>query len=60
MDCTCEVEWMEFAWTAFEIVGTIAFAISGALVGIGRRMDIFGLIVLLGVISILELLWNKV
>ena len=37
---------MEFAWTAFEIVGTIAFAISGALVGIGRRMDIFGLIVL--------------
>lgn len=37
---------MEFAWTAFEIVGTIAFAISGALVGIRRHMDIFGLIVL--------------
>ncbi len=37
---------MELAWTVFEIVGTIAFAISGALVGIGRRMDIFGLIVL--------------
>lgn len=30
----------------FEIAGTIAFAISGALVGISRRMDIFGILVL--------------
>ncbi len=31
---------------AFEITGIIAFAISGALVGIRRRMDIFGVMVL--------------
>ena len=37
---------MLFIWTFFEIVGTIAFAISGALVGISRRMDIFGMLVL--------------
>ena len=29
-----------------EIIGTIAFASSGALVGIGRRMDLFGIMVL--------------
>lgn len=37
---------MEFLWLFFEISGTIAFAISGALVGIARRMDIFGVFVL--------------
>ena len=37
---------MIFLWTFFEIAGTIAFAISGALVGISRRMDIFGILVL--------------
>ena len=37
---------MEFLWTSFEIVGTIAFAISGALVGVSRRVDIFGMLVL--------------
>ena len=30
----------------FDLVGTIAFAISGALVGVGKRMDLFGTIVL--------------
>ncbi len=37
---------MEFLWIFFEIAGTVAFAISGALVGISRRMDIFGILVL--------------
>jgi len=37
---------MIFLWTFFEIAGTIAFAISGALVGISSRMDIFGILVL--------------
>lgn len=37
---------MIFLWTFFEIAGTIAFAISGALVGISRRMDMFGILVL--------------
>lgn len=37
---------MHFLWVFFEIVGTIAFAISGALVGIHRKMDIFGIFVL--------------
>lgn len=33
-------------WHFFEISGTIAFALSGALVGISRKMDIFGVFVL--------------
>ncbi|MBQ2136571.1 MAG: TRIC cation channel family protein, partial [Selenomonas sp.] len=33
-------------WVIFDIMGTIAFAISGAMVAIHRRMDIFGIIVL--------------
>ena len=37
---------MIFLWTFFEIAGTIAFAISGALVGVSRKMDIFGMLVL--------------
>lgn len=37
---------MEYLWYVFEIIGTIAFAISGALVGVARRMDIFGMTVL--------------
>lgn len=30
----------------FDYLGTIAFAISGALVGMQRRMDIFGIAIL--------------
>ena len=33
-----------------EIIGTVAFAASGAMVGVGRRMDIFGVCVL-GVVT---------
>lgn len=33
-------------WVIFDILGTIAFAVSGAMVGIGRKMDIFGITVL--------------
>ena len=33
-------------WIVFDILGTIAFAISGAMVGISKRMDIFGIAVL--------------
>ena len=33
-------------WQIFDILGTIAFAISGALVAISRRMDLFGIFVL--------------
>lgn len=33
-------------WIVFDILGTIAFAISGAMVGITKRMDIFGIAVL--------------
>lgn len=38
--------YIHYLWTFFEIAGTVAFAISGALVGISRKMDIFGLLVL--------------
>lgn len=37
---------MELLWLTFDLIGTIAFAISGTLVGIGKRMDIFGMTVL--------------
>ena len=33
-------------WTIFDVLGTIAFAVSGAMVGMEKRMDIFGIIVL--------------
>lgn len=33
-------------WNTFEIIGTIAFAISGALIGIEKKLDIFGVIML--------------
>lgn len=33
-------------WITFEVIGTIAFAISGALVGITRKMDVFGVVVI--------------
>lgn len=33
-------------WQVFDILGTSAFALSGALVAISRRMDVFGIFVL--------------
>ncbi len=33
-------------WVIFDVMGTIAFAVSGAMVAIERRMDVFGIIVL--------------
>ena len=30
----------------FDLIGTIAFAISGALIGISKKMDLFGTLVL--------------
>lgn len=35
-----------FILTIFEAIGTVAFAISGALVGIGKGLDIFGICIL--------------
>ena len=37
---------MDLLWYVFEYIGTIAFAISGALIGVSRNMDIFGMVVL--------------
>lgn len=33
-------------WQLFDILGTVAFALSGSMVAISRRMDIFGVFVL--------------
>lgn len=41
---------MSFTWVIFEILGTTAFAFSGAAVGLARGMDIFG-IALLSVVT---------
>ena len=37
---------MDIMWYIFDMLGTVAFAISGALVGVAKKMDIFGIIVL--------------
>ena len=37
---------MSFTWFIFEMAGIAAFSISGALVGISKKMDIFGIIIL--------------
>lgn len=34
------------AWNVFEIMGIIAFAVSGALTGIQKKLDVFGVLVL--------------
>jgi uncharacterized membrane protein YeiH len=34
------------AWDVLEIIGIVAFAISGALVGIQKKLDVFGVLVL--------------
>lgn len=33
-------------WNVLDIIGTVAFALSGALVGLSRKMDAFGIVVL--------------
>lgn len=37
---------MSISWMIFEFVGTVAFAFSGAMVGIKESMDLFGIVVL--------------
>ena len=37
---------MDIIWYMFDMIGTAAFAVSGALVGVSRKMDIFGMAVL--------------
>lgn len=37
---------MSITWFVFEFVGTLAFAFSGAMVGIKENMDLFGIVVL--------------
>ena len=37
---------MAITWIVFELVGTLAFAFSGAMVGIKESMDLFGIVVL--------------
>ena len=37
---------LDLTWVVFDIIGTVAFALSGALVGLSRKMDAFGIVVL--------------
>ncbi len=43
---------MELQWIVLiiELIGTVAFSVSGAMVGMRKQMDIFGVIVL-GVVT---------
>lgn len=37
---------LALTWDVFDVLGTAAFALSGTLVGLSRRMDVFGVVVL--------------
>ncbi len=37
---------LDLTWVVLDIIGTFAFALSGALVGLSRKMDAFGIVVL--------------
>lgn len=37
---------LSMTWSILDVIGTLAFALSGALVGLSRKMDILGIIVL--------------
>ena len=37
---------LALTWNVLDIIGTVAFALSGALVGLSRKMDAFGIVVL--------------
>ncbi len=37
---------LAFTWHVFDVLGTIAFALSGTMVGLSRKMDVFGVTVL--------------
>lgn len=42
----CEVIMSENILLIFELIGTLAFAVSGAMVGLKKEMDIFGIVIL--------------
>lgn len=39
-------------WQIFDILGTLAFSVSGILVAVSRRMDLFGIFVLAAVTAV--------
>ena len=43
---SCEGIIMDIIWYIFDMIGTIAFAISRSTCWVARRMDIFGMAVL--------------
>ena len=40
------MEVSEYLFLALELLGTVAFALSGAMVAVERRTDLFGVVVL--------------
>ena len=46
------MDWMEIIFHITEIIGTIAFAVSGAMVAAKKRMDLFGVLFLGGVTAL--------
>ena len=49
---TIDMDWMNFIFHITEIIGTIAFAVSGAMVAVKKRMDLFGVLFLGGVTAL--------
>lgn len=46
------MDWMDLLFHITEIIGTVAFAISGAMVAVKKRMDLFGVLFLGGVTAL--------
>jgi uncharacterized membrane protein YeiH len=46
------MNWMDVLFHVTEIIGTIAFAVSGAMVAVRKRMDLFGVLFLGGVTAL--------
>lgn len=46
------MDWMDLLFHITEIIGTIAFAISGAMIAAKKRMDLFGVLFLGGVTAL--------
>ena len=46
------MSWLDLLFHITEILGTIAFAISGAMVACKKRMDLFGVLFLGGVTAL--------
>ena len=46
------MNWIDFLFRLTEIIGTVAFAVSGAMAAVRKRLDIFGVLFIGGVTAL--------